>query len=195
MSLKGRKSSPCLFCIFPAKVLWPPQEGLEGCKHLRRVGSRRGAYCLLDAKPPLNPGPWEQPAESSHAQLQKFLEKSTLNGTGVTQVCPGTGGENVGRRGFNQQHVGFPLSTADPTWPRAGGSKGPGETSLAAELPRHPDGFVLLLLLLVATPAAYGPQARGSIGATAAGLHHSHSNAGSESHLQPTPQLTAMPDP
>ena len=27
------------------------------------------------------------------------------------------------------------------------------------------------------------------IGATAAGLHHSHSNMGSEPHLQPTPQL------
>ena len=26
-------------------------------------------------------------------------------------------------------------------------------------------------------------------------LHHSHSNAGSELHLRPTPQLTAMPDP
>ena len=35
----------------------------------------------------------------------------------------------------------------------------------------------------------------GRIGATAAGLHHSHSNTGSEPHLQPTPQLTAVPDP
>ena len=29
----------------------------------------------------------------------------------------------------------------------------------------------------------------------AAGLCHSHSNTGSEPRLQPTPQLTAMPDP
>ena len=28
-----------------------------------------------------------------------------------------------------------------------------------------------------------------------AGLHHSHSNAGSELRLQPLPQLMAMPDP
>ena len=28
-----------------------------------------------------------------------------------------------------------------------------------------------------------------------AGLHHSHSNARSEPCLQPTPQLTEMPDP
>ena len=45
-----------------------------------------------------------------------------------------------------------------------------------------------------AAPAAYGDsQARGPIGAVATGLRHS--NAGSEPHLQPTPQLTAMPDP
>ena len=47
-----------------------------------------------------------------------------------------------------------------------------------------------------AAPTAYeGSQARGLIGAVAAGLHQSHSNAGSEPHLQPTPQLMAMPDP
>ena len=35
-----------------------------------------------------------------------------------------------------------------------------------------------------AAPAAYGgSQARGRIGAVATGLHHSHSNTGSESHL------------
>ena len=47
-----------------------------------------------------------------------------------------------------------------------------------------------------AAPAAYrGSQARGQIGATAAGLHHRHINAGSELRLQPTPQFMAMPDP
>ena len=39
---------------------------------------------------------------------------------------------------------------------------------------------------------AYGSsQARGRIGAVAAGLRHSHSNARSEPSLQPTPQLMA----
>ena len=38
-----------------------------------------------------------------------------------------------------------------------------------------------------------GSQARGLIGAVAAGLHHSHNNARSELHLRPTPKLTAMP--
>ena len=43
---------------------------------------------------------------------------------------------------------------------------------------------------------AYGSsQARGQTGAAAAGLHHTHSNARSEQHLQPTPQLKATPDP
>ena len=40
-----------------------------------------------------------------------------------------------------------------------------------------------------------GSQARGLIGAVAAGLRQRHSNAGSEPHLQPTPQLMARPDP
>ena len=39
------------------------------------------------------------------------------------------------------------------------------------------------------------PRLGGQIRAAAADLYHSHSNAGSELHLCPTPQLTAMPDP
>ena len=47
-----------------------------------------------------------------------------------------------------------------------------------------------------ATPTAYGgSQARGLMGAVAAGLHHSHSNAGSELRLRPAPQLTATVGP
>ena len=38
-------------------------------------------------------------------------------------------------------------------------------------------------------------QARGPIGAVAAGIHHCHSNAVSEPHLRPVPQLMAMLDP
>ena len=55
--------------------------------------------------------------------------------------------------------------------------------------------FNFLFFLFRATPTAYGSsQARGLIGAAASGLHHSHSNMGSEPHLRPTPQLRAMPD-
>ena len=49
--------------------------------------------------------------------------------------------------------------------------------------------FIYLFIYLVflsfrATPVAYGgSQARSQIGAVAAGLHHSHSNVGSEPHL------------
>ena len=49
---------------------------------------------------------------------------------------------------------------------------------------------------LRATPEAYGgSQASGRIRAEAASLHHSHSNVGSEPHMQPTPQLMATSDP
>ena len=56
--------------------------------------------------------------------------------------------------------------------------------------------FCLFVLLFSDALAAYGDsQARGPIRAIATSLHQSHSNAGSEPHLQPTPQLTATPDP
>ena len=57
--------------------------------------------------------------------------------------------------------------------------------------------FVFCLFAISwAAPEAYGgSHARGRIGAVATGLHHSHSNLGSELSLQPTPQLTAMSDP
>ena len=65
-----------------------------------------------------------------------------------------------------------------------------GDISLGEEIP------TTLPFFFRATPVAYGgSQAWGPIGATAAGLCHSHSNAGSEPCLQSTPQLTAMPDP
>ena len=56
--------------------------------------------------------------------------------------------------------------------------------------------FIFIFVFSKAAPAAHrGSQARGLIGAVAAGLHHSHSNTRSEPSLQPTSQLTAMPDP
>ena len=57
--------------------------------------------------------------------------------------------------------------------------------------------FTLFYFLLFrATPVAYGgSQARGQIRAVATGLYHSHINVGSETCLQPTPQLTATLDP
>ena len=47
-----------------------------------------------------------------------------------------------------------------------------------------------------ATPMAYeNSQVRGGIRATAASLHHTHSNARSKLRFQPTPQLMATQDP
>ena len=56
--------------------------------------------------------------------------------------------------------------------------------------------FFFFFLTFLAAPKAYGSsQTRGQIRATAASLHQSYNNTGSELHLQPTSQLTAMPDP
>ena len=56
--------------------------------------------------------------------------------------------------------------------------------------------FFFFFLLFRATSSAYrNSQAKGLIRATAAGLHHSHSNSTSEPHLKPTPQLMATLDP
>ena len=56
--------------------------------------------------------------------------------------------------------------------------------------------FFLFFLLFSSIPGVYGSsQARGGIGAVAADLHHSHSNARSEPLLLLTPQLMAMPNP
>uniref|UniRef100_A0A8D0KLY3 Transmembrane anterior posterior transformation 1 n=1 Tax=Sus scrofa TaxID=9823 RepID=A0A8D0KLY3_PIG len=50
----------------------------------------------------------------------------------------------------------------------------------------------MFVCLFKAAPMAYGgSQARGPVRAVAAGLHHSHSNTGSEPRLRPTPQCTA----
>ena len=55
--------------------------------------------------------------------------------------------------------------------------------------------FFFFFCIFRAAPVAYaGSQARGPIGAVATGLCHSHTNEGSEPHLQPTPQLTTTPD-
>ena len=55
---------------------------------------------------------------------------------------------------------------------------------------------LLFFLFFRAALVAYGgSQDWGPIGATTAGLHHSHTNMGSELNLQPTPQPTATRDP
>ena len=56
--------------------------------------------------------------------------------------------------------------------------------------------FLFSFFFSRAAPTAYGgSQARGLIGASAAGLCHHYSNAGSKPRLQPTPRFMAMPDP
>ena len=52
----------------------------------------------------------------------------------------------------------------------------------------------ILFLFMAVTAACGSSQARGQIGAVAASLHHSHSNARLKL-LRLTPQLAVMPDP
>ena len=53
-----------------------------------------------------------------------------------------------------------------------------------------------ILFLFRAAPTVYeASQTRGQIRAAAVGLCHSHSNARSEPHLRPVPQLMTKPDP
>ena len=56
--------------------------------------------------------------------------------------------------------------------------------------------FFFFSFPFMAAPEAYGSsEARGQIGAAAACLRHSQSNAGSEPCLQPWPKLAATVDP
>ena len=56
--------------------------------------------------------------------------------------------------------------------------------------------FFVVVVFRATSAACVSSQARGPIGAAAASLHHSHSNAGSKPfHLWPKPQLMATPDP
>ena len=57
-----------------------------------------------------------------------------------------------------------------------------------------PDVYILFYFICLSR-ATLEAQARGQIGAVAAGLYHSHSNARSKLCLRPRPQLRAMPDP
>ena len=75
--------------------------------------------------------------------------------------------------------------------------EGPGDPSSGETKAEGTFYFIFCLFAISwAVPAAYGgSQARGPVGAIAASLSQSHGNARSEPNLQPTPQLTATPDP
>ena len=61
--------------------------------------------------------------------------------------------------------------------------------------PELPVSFLFSFFFTPAPIAYRSSQARGRIGATAASIRHSHSNARSELCLRPTPLLMAKPDP
>ena len=70
-------------------------------------------------------------------------------------------------------------------------------TTIFTDCAEHFFFFCLLAISWAASTAYKGSQARRVIGAIAVGLCQSHSHAGYEPHLQPTPQLseTWVPQP
>ena len=72
---------------------------------------------------------------------------------------------------------------------------GRGTLALRLVLSLSPFSYLLFFFLFRAIPSYGSSQARGRIGAIAGSLHHSHSNAGSEPCLRPTPQLMATQNP
>ena len=102
-------------------------------------------------------------------------------------------GGKVAERGLYQKGRGLLQSQLHGPWTCAP-TRGPGLGSMlnAAVLKFLQKNFFLGGLFRVAHGNS---QARGQIGAVAAGLHHSHSHTGSELPLCPAPQLVAMPDP
>ena len=77
----------------------------------------------------------------------------------------------------------------------------PGYFNISEQFTGHLSLFFIYFLFFIfcpfrAAPIAYrGSQARGPIGAAAAGLHYSHSNARSGVHLRPMVLLAATLDP
>ena len=89
----------------------------------------------------------------------------------VCALCVNVCGNSVCKLGNRQKAISSQMSRPSPRW---------------WNYTRFPLSLCFSLFL---------SQARGQIGATAAGLCHCHSNAGSEPSLQPLPQLMATPDP
>ena len=74
--------------------------------------------------------------------------------------------------------------------------RGSNQHMICHTLPRGQVPMPFFVCLFRDALMAYGgSQARGRVGAVAASLCRSHTNAISEPCLQPTPQRTAMPDP
>ena len=103
---------------------------------------------------------------------------------------------NEWRRGPWRDDGSVPLRDAEGLSARAEGQRNDKDVSEAELALYCLRAFFLGGGLFRAAPEACGgSQARGPIGAVATSLCQSQSNARSELRLQPTPQLTAMPDP
>ena len=154
---------------------------------------------------PEQPGPGEAPPGTSYhpvgpTELPALTPWSSLlrrRGTGPVSTYR-TEKEDASKHPLNLPHISYYTKCLRFVSFKhtSHGGKPQRSSVTSAQQPSKSLLFLFFVLLLRAAPAAPGgSQARGPIGATAAGLHHSHSNARSKPSLRPTPQLTATPGP
>ena len=151
----------------------PPHRSQEG------PATQKGGQSSLPSVPL-----WAGPGNGRLVPEQRGLSQSDLGWWPAVEV--GRAHSISGRQG----HSHWACKEAAGSWGELNGSQA------TERVPKVLLPPVLFFLFSGATAVAYGgSQARGLIRATAASLRHSHSNAGYEPCLPPTPQLTATPDP
>ena len=184
-------------------------------KHVEREGRRQSRchLCPLQAPPPLRVV-LTHPLGRGWARLHwcgsAWQPDGSIAGAAARPVW--AAGRGTPGLPYGSWASGGPASPVSPSWNRVdtvvargrlptGGPSwqgGPGTKQCPSASGVIEKGlcYSFFLFFFRATPSAYGgSQAKGRIGAVAAGLHYSHSNSGSKPHLQTTPQLTAMLDP
>ena len=129
----------------------------------------------------------------------RSLHGNTLQRGGGVLVClvlamPVACGSSLGQR-WNPSHSSYPSRCSDNARSLTHCLTSELYTAVSCFVISYCSIVFVCLLFTATTPAYRSTHARRLIGATVAGLRHNHSNAESEPHLQPTPQLTATPDP
>ena len=130
-----------------------------------------------------------QDASREHGSRARQCVRRSCRGETLGREVPGKEASDARTRSFTltlqiyQRRDGVSPTSCRVRW---------GSWNLSLSLPLF---FFFFCLSRAAPEACVVSQARGLIGAMTAGLHHSHSNARSETRLHPTPQLMATPDP
>ena len=150
---------------------------------------------------------WDMPWDPSRRLQTRLpgLEPGPA-GTARASLSPGRDGACTMARGRFPGN-GFLVNASDRARPEGRAGRVAGNPPVLGAHPPVSSGvppgaaeaslkeFFLGGLFRAACAAHGGSQVRGRTGAVPAGLHHSHSDRGSELRLQPMSQTTATPDP